>query len=165
MSESFWPSFRASRINQILNNSNSVSLQDMIELQLDNTNMLAKTILPHMLSGIVYADLNKNEIEVYNKIKNWNYQNINNSIGASIFDLWFKKIEENTWIDNLGKQDEYTKWPAVDKLSELIESNQSSSWFDNKETDTIETLTDICNQSFYDVCKKDINKMVDVFVF
>ena len=151
LSESFWPSFRASRINQILNQSNNVSVQNMIDLQLDNTNMLAKTILPYMLKGIVYENLHNNEVEIYNKIKNWNYQNMKSSIGASIFDLWYKKIEENTWIDDLGEKDEYTKWPPIDKLSELIEFNQSSHWFDNKRTDMIENFINISNQSFKEI--------------
>ena len=151
LSESFWPSFRASRINQILNNTKNISLDDMELLQLDNTNMLAKTILPYMLNQVNIKSLNQYETRIFNIIKNWDYLNNNNSISASIFDLWYKKIEENTWRDDLGKKDEYTKWPQVDKLSELIENNPFSSWFDNKKTTPIENFTDISNQSFKEI--------------
>ena len=151
LSEAFWPSFRASRINQVLRSSDRISLEDMINLQLDNTNMLAKTILPYMLNTIVSNQLNQNEINIFHVIKKWDYQNINHSIAAPLFDLWYKKIEEKTWKDDLGMKDEYTKWPPIDKLSELIEHNHNSSWFDNKTTLEIENFTDISRQSFKEI--------------
>ena len=120
----------------------------MRNLQIDNTNMLAQTILPHMLNSISNITLSNNEIQIFHKIKNWNYKNFNQSIGATIFDLWYKKLEKNTWLDELGEKDEYTKWPSIDKLSELIEKNPNSLWFDNKETLIVENFSDISYKSF-----------------
>ena len=148
LSESFWPSFRASRINDVLYKSDNITVDDMRNLQIDNTNMLAQTILPHMLNSISNITLSNNEIQIFHKIKNWNYKNFNQSIGATIFDLWYKKLEKNTWLDELGEKDEYTKWPSIDKLSELIEKNPNSLWFDNKETLIVENFSDISYKSF-----------------
>jgi len=162
LSESFWPSFRASRINEILENKNQVSLNDMTLLQLDNTNMLAKAILPYMLSQINSQILNQDELEILDIIKNWDYFNNKNSIGASIFDAWYKQIEKNTWIDDLGEKDEYTKWPQVDKLSELIRNNPLSSWFDNQKTIHIEKFSDIAQQSFKEISNSLLTKLKNI---
>ena len=157
LSESFWPSFRALRINEVLQNNNNISIDDMVSLQLDNTNMLAKTILPHMLKQINSEILNPSELLIFNDIKKWDYINNQNSVGASIFDLWYKQIEKNTWLDDLGEKNEYTKWPQVDKLSELIEMSPFSSWFDNKETLHIENFSHIATESF-----KEISNQIEI---
>ena len=47
---------------------------------------------------------------------------------------WYKTIEKLTWVDDIGTKDEYTMWPRIDKLRELIAFYPQSQWFDNKHT-------------------------------
>ena len=149
LSETFWSSFRAKRINDVLSKNKQITIQEMKNLQNDNTNMLAKTILPHMISSIDELNLDKKiYVQIFDTLKNWNYENINTAISPTIFDIWYKYIENETWIDNFGIKDEYTMWPPIDKLCELIEKNQSSEWFDNANTKTVETFNDISSKGF-----------------
>ena len=153
LSETFWPSFRAIKINEVLSTSTKHTLESMQNLQNDNTNMLALTILPHMINAINSSDLNEIEYKLFSKIKNWNYNNNKNLIEPTIFDLWYNKINEKTWEDDLGKRDEYTMWPQIDKLSELIEYDKNSIWFDNKHTSIKENFDNISLNAFSDIVK------------
>ena len=71
------------------------------------------------------------------------------------------EIEKNTWSDDFGNSITDYIWPGIDKLEELILTNPNSQWFDNKNTEIIESLTDICNQSYNTTVQNLSNNMND----
>ena len=96
----------------------------------------------------------KNWLNILNE---WDYQYSKESVAATFFENWFSEIEKNTWADDFGNNSKSYIWPEINKLEELIINNPHSKWFDNKNTDYIETLSDIVNQSFNNIFQKISN--------
>ena len=157
LSENFAPSYRATQIHKLINSkSKNMTMQDMIEIQLDNTYLFAQSTLPILLSLIEnniieISDEQEKWIEILN---NWNYQYIKTSKAPSFFEEWIKNIEKNTWEDDLNDN----VWPGINKLEDLIINSPNSEWFDIKNTDSKETLVDICINSFNNVIETLSNK-------
>ena len=154
LSEYFAPSYRASQINIRLDTLYQATIDDMIDIQLDNTSLIAKNILPKLLKLLVIIDDDANAIMWLEILKQWDYQYNSNSLASTFFENWKTEIEKNTWLDDFGNGIDKYIWPGIDKLEELILYDPNSKWFDNKNTENIETLLDICNQSYNNVVKK-----------
>ena len=162
LSEYFAPSYRATQINVRLDTLYKGTIDDMISIQLDNTSLIAKNILPKLLSLI---EVEKDSIDAKNWmdiLKKWDYEYNKESIAATFFENWLYEIEKNTWEDDFGNSIDAYIWPEINKLEELIINNPKSKWFDNKNTDYVEILDDIANQSFNDITKKLSGKIEEL---
>ena len=154
LSEYFAPSYRATQINIQLDTLYDATIKDMINIQLDNTSLLAKNILPKLLSIIKHEDNEESNYWI-NILNNWNYKYNGESSAPTFFENWFDEIEKNTWQNDLGNINTEYIWPEINKLEELIVNNENSKWFDDKSTkNIIETFSDICNKSFNNTVTK-----------
>ena len=154
LSEYFAPSYRASQINIRLDTLYKATIDDMMDIQLDNTSLIAKNILPKLLELVVITEDNVDGMKWLEILNQWDYQYDNMSLASTFFENWRMEIEKNTWLDDFGNELDKYIWPGIDKLEELILNNPNSKWFDNKNTDNIENLIDICNLSYNNVVNK-----------
>ena len=161
LSEYFAPSYRASQINIRLDTLYQGTIEDMIDIQLDNTSLIAKNILPKLLEIIEITQDSTNALAWLDILNNWDYKYSNQSVASTFFENWRMEIEKNTWSDDFGNSITDYIWPGIDKLEELILTNPNSQWFDNKNTEIIESLTDICNQSYNTTVQNLSNNMND----
>jgi len=161
LSEHFAPSYRATQIHKMINDKNTnMTIQDMINIQLDNTSLFAQATLPKLL--LIIEEKYKAEsketksisYEWIDILKKWDYQYTGTSIAPTFFEEWINDIEKNTWADDLGN----IIWPEINKLEDLIINSPNSIWFDIKTTDKKETLIDICSISFKNIVQKLTNK-------
>ena len=89
--------YRGERVNQVLSENDSLTMKDMIDLQVDVTSLPAKKLIPYLVN----IDLNVEQREFRNKLKNWDYKLTPNSVEASIYVFWENKIKEeatNTFV-------------------------------------------------------------------
>ena len=89
--------YRGERVNQVLSENDSLTMKDMIDLQVDVTSLPAKKLIPYLDN----IDLNVEQREFRNKLKNWDYKLTPNSVEASIYVFWENKIKEeatNTFV-------------------------------------------------------------------
>ena len=161
LSEYFAPSYRASQINIRLDTLYKGTVNDMIDIQLDNTSLIAKNILPKLLEIVEITQDSANALAWLEILNNWDYKYSNKSIASTFFENWRMEIEKDTWSDDFGNSTTDYIWPGIDKLEELILTNPNSEWFDNKNTDIIESLTEICNQSYKTTVQNLSNELND----
>ena len=89
--------YRGERINQVLSENDSLTMKDMIDLQVDVTSLPAKKLIPFLDN----VDLDMKQTEYRNILKNWDYKLTPNSVEASIYVFWENKIKEearNTFV-------------------------------------------------------------------
>jgi penicillin amidase len=141
-------SYRASQINQQLDQLKSADVDDMKQLQFDNTNGKAKNVLPVLLNILQSEQLSDDANQWLTIMKAWDYKNTKLSTEASFFDTWRKKIEYETWADEFGQGDNQYLWPYFNQLDEMIRFQPASKWFDNQHTSKKETLVEICYTAF-----------------
>jgi penicillin amidase len=149
---SFWePSSRIERIVATLASDSSVTIEDMISLQNDSYSSFAATLTPQILE--IINDQQEYDFSLpVSYLENWDYKYSNSSTAASIFDVFFTKLTENTLKDEFGDA-AYQNFVVhelipVRTMTELLKD--SSSFFDNSSTDVIESRNQIVLQSMQD---------------
>ena len=82
--------YRGERVNQVLSENDSLTMKDMIDLQVDVTSLPAKKLIPYLDN----VDLNVEEREYRDILKNWDHRLTPNSIEATIYVFWENKIKD-----------------------------------------------------------------------
>ena len=155
-------SFRASRINQMIEESTQVDYSYMQKMQLDNKNIFAEKLLNEILPIIGNLDLNNLELEIYNRFKNWDYNYNHNSIEATIFDEFYKTLEKMVWEDEFIDNNDKLLWPNEEILLYFLINEKKSVWFDNINTTPIEDINYIIEKSYKNSIKKLIDKLGEI---
>jgi penicillin amidase len=159
MSEFYWMSYRVSQINTRLDTLTSATIEDVRDIQLDNTSRKAQNILPVIIPLIDLSNLTDYEIDWLEKLINWDYVYDFNSIEATFYDTWEHNLESLAWEDEFGPDDKDYIWPYFNKLDELIRYEPDSKWLDIKLTEKVETLAHISYQSFRKTAKELRNRL------
>jgi penicillin amidase len=146
---SFWePASRIQRIEEVLNSSNTIGLNDVEKLQTDVYSKFAEQLTPIILEYI--NSQNEYDFSIaLSYLENWDYKYTASSTAASIFDVFFLRFTENTLKDEFG-EDLYKHFIRhelipVRVIPHLISSN--STLFDDLSTENIENVQDIVLKS------------------
>lgn len=142
-----WEAYRNRRINQVLRESDSITVADMMNLQGDNYNLKASESLPLFLSNLDTTTLTANERVIYNSLQTWNYFNTAESEAASFYEAWWDKLMPMIW-DEMTKDGVTLVRPTTFNTIKLIKEKPDLSFFDIQETPEKETIREILQLSF-----------------
>jgi penicillin amidase len=148
----FAPYERGQRINDQLNGMKNITVDSMRKLQGDAYSLMAENILPHVLPLVNPNQLNPNQKRAFELTKKWNNYFDANSIAASVFDLWMKRLNDNIWKDEFSVAEIPMRFPSRDRTVQLIQKEPNSKWFDNVKTPQKETLNELVNEAFKFTC-------------
>ncbi len=144
----FAPYERGQRINARLSAMKNITVDSMSVLQSDSYSLTAENLLPYLLPLVTVNQLNNNQKKAFNSVTSWNKYFDAESIGASIFDLWIKRLNDNIWKDEFTVADIPMRFPSRDRTVQLIQKEPNAKWFDNINTPQKETLKDLANEAF-----------------
>jgi len=148
------PQYRIDRIREMLTEKSLLSIDDYKRMQGDHKSKLVES----MIDKINYVlasknDLNDIEMQSAKLLEEWDGILTKESIATTIFDQFHLELIQNLFLDELGEdlyadftKVEYTPYLAIDKI--WIDGN--SMWCDDINTEAIENLEDVINQSFQD---------------
>lgn len=142
--------FRGRRINSVLDNSEKVSAKDMKALQQDSYALHAAESLPSLLKYIDKSNLNKDEIEMLEALKTWDFIFQKDKVAPSVFQAWFESFYRETWDEFYAKEN--VNIPEYWRTIELLQNDPQNKYFDHKETTEKEIAKDIANRSFKAAC-------------
>lgn len=145
---SFAPSERGIRINERLQAMTNANADSLRMLQNDNFSVLARTLLPRLLSILETRALTPRQKAARILLSNWDYQNAPESVAASIFETWFPLLGKAIWADDFDTPGAPMEYPSRDRTLYLILKQPEAKWFDNLNTTEKETLPDLVYQSF-----------------
>lgn len=137
---------RAQLIKDKLSEKTKFTIDDMKKMQLDNTNEIAKRILPDLIHSLG-SNINEQSKKMIALLKKWEADFSKNSIAAHFYNEWWKNISYLTW-DELRIQDYYLRDPDPSILMKLILNEKKSKYFDKLNTNNIETSNDIIIEAF-----------------
>lgn len=141
----YFADYRGRLINEVLDDKEKVTVEDVKNLQLTTESLLARELLAICLPSLTIVGTDKKWVQ---ELKNWNHRFDRDLQIPILFDLWMKQIPKDLW-DELPVKKENTKLKTPEywrTLSEL--SLEESKYFDIKNTNKIETKADILNKSF-----------------
>jgi len=144
----FAPAERGIRINERLEKMSSANADSLRILQNDNYNVLARTILPKLLSILETTPLNSTYKAAQQVLTDWNYQNTPEKIAPSIFEEWLPALRSAVWNDEFDSPTAPMAFPSRDRLLYMILKQPDAKWFDNVKTPQKETLADVTISSF-----------------
>ncbi len=153
----FDPYMRGRRINQRLEEMKDITPQDMMGLQLDNKNLLSERVLDGMLALVDKSKLSETGSKAFDLLNNWNRFNDAEEIGPSIFVFWWEYLQREMWDDELATV-KGTLYPDVLITADIILDTLDSDWIDNKETEKVESKSEVLTTSFSKAVKELANK-------
>ena len=143
-----YPVARGLLINKRLTAMQQITPQDMMALQTDNYNIYAEELLPVLMKQINVAMLNADETKIFSILKSWNLRNDAASIGATVYNEWYKKFKTDVYDDEFAKAPQPIQIPFESTLIEATIRDSSYKFFDDINTTKKETLTDDALKSF-----------------
>ena len=150
LGDDFAPFERGRRINDLLENMENITVDDFREMLMDSYSYHASLALPVMLEAVLdSAEVGENapESNFIEQLVSWDYMNHGDKIEPSIFYVWWNHLYEAIWSSKY-ESDYIMRWPDRDKTVDLMLQNPQSIWFDDPETDNIETLEQLIRSSY-----------------
>ncbi len=150
--------YRGRRINELLEQGDNFTIEDMQNFQLDDLSIKAREFLPLILSNIDKEKLNSKETEIYQILSAWDYRYKAEQEAPYIFEQYCMIFENNVW-DEIEYEDYKISKPDFWRLYQLILENQKDPFFDIKTTTKKEEFGDIVRKTFTEVAEKiDLNE-------
>jgi penicillin G amidase len=147
-----YEAYRNRRINEVLAKTNNIKVQDLMKLQLDNYNLKAAESLPYFLTQLDSVNLKGEELTAYMTLKNWDYFNNAESVGASYYEAWWDMLMPMLW-DEMKKEGVELQRPTTFHTIKLLKEQPTLSFFDIQETSEKETAREVLRQSFSQAVK------------
>ncbi|MEL6535611.1 MAG: penicillin acylase family protein [Bacteroidota bacterium] len=139
--------YRNRRINSRLNEMDSIRVEDMQALQMDNYGLKAAENLPFMLDTLDEGSLSSAEQAVYDLLSLWNYMYELDEQGAVAFELWWDTLYSMVW-DEFAAKDLAMRWPDHYRTSQLLKEHPEDTVFDIRSTPSREYAVDVIRKSF-----------------
>jgi penicillin amidase len=144
-----WSSgFRAQRITDLLAANSSVAIEDIRDIHAQTYSLPAEALRPYLLT-IQAAD--KLQTQALDLIESWDLYLEADSAAASIYQVWYWYLVQNTLRDELGDDllsNYLNSYHALMMLDLMPQAG--SPWFDDKTTPQLETRDDIVHRSLVD---------------
>ncbi len=151
ISNQWEPSWRVQRINEVLSNSARLEVEDCQRLQLDLVSPQARIIVPEILRA--YPDTVTQDEDLRTALtyfRSWDFTMRQEDVPTSVFQSFLMRAIRNTFDDELGDAvarlyDTSAARPLI-ALTRLLQKD-SSAWFDDGTTPSVESKNDIIRRS------------------
>ena len=143
-----YPPYRGWQINKRLRAMNNITPEDMMKLQTDNYNVFGEMALPVLVNNMETEKLNAQEKKYFDILKKWDHINAPDSRGATLFVAIWDSLEIEVWKDELSKSGLKMTLPHESALLDNINKYPLFKFFDNINTDQVETLQDNVTAAF-----------------
>ncbi|MBO6523251.1 MAG: penicillin acylase family protein [Balneolaceae bacterium] len=159
LDDDFAPFERGRRINELLAGMENITKEDIRRMQMDNYSYHAATILPEMLEWINRERLSDTELEILAEAEAWDYLNKAELKAPGIFRWWWSNFYNGILSDEYSTTDASLRWPSRDRLIEVIKSEPEFEFFDNIETEEVESRQRVVTDAF----KETVEELTDAY--
>jgi penicillin G amidase len=134
--------YRGYIINRNLDSMQNITPADMQKLQTDNYRVLSE-FAKDVLMLIDESRLSQEEKKYLTVYRSWNSRNDPQERGATVFEVWWKALEDTIWSDEIRSTDLPMPWPNESTLVESLHRDSVYKFVDNIKTPQQETLQDM----------------------
>ncbi|NNE32304.1 MAG: penicillin acylase family protein [Winogradskyella sp.] len=152
-----YETYRNRVINNFFNSKAQFSIEDFKDLHNNNYNLKAAELVPHMLEQMDVSDLTDEEENLYNEIKDWQFNNDIHEVGPSIFRQWYANLYDMLW-DEFDIENTVLDKPFNYQTVFLLKNKGDDAFMDIQNTPETETAKDLFLLSF----KKAVKRLVDI---
>ena len=134
--------YRAARLEQVLDETAPHSMEDALNLMLDDVSLAAQELLPLMLA--VRAD-SPREADALARLRRWDHTMDRRRAEPLIFSMWLRELNRQLYADELGAAFDYY-WREHPKVVISMLTSERA-WCDRTDTDAVETCEEILGTS------------------
>jgi penicillin amidase len=142
-----YEAYRNRRINNLLREAGSVTVADMMNLQLDTYSIKAEEVLPVLLGFVDSSILTTEELNTLNVLKSWDYYYKKDAEAPAYFENWWRNLFASIW-DEMRNDSLSLSYPTAWNTIHLIKTKPDFAFFDDQSTTEKETLTHLVRQAF-----------------
>jgi len=147
----YWePSDRITRIRQLLNGKEKLSVADFKKMHTDSYCPLASELTPKLIEVLKRKFSSKEAKPLIDRLSKWDFVMSKESVAACLYETTYLKMMENIFTDELGEvlfqaYLQTTVFPP--RAVRMMTRKGNSQWFDDVSTSKTETLDDIIVKS------------------
>ncbi len=132
----FWAQpYRFERIKEVLEANDSLTVEDMMNLQMDQYNLYAREFLPDLLTSIKLQDQDGKYADVINLLEDWDLVDTKDSGAPLVFHTLMLKLQEVLFKDQMP-EDMYNlmsgKFNITDQLLRTAYAGGKSIWIEEQ---------------------------------
>lgn len=132
----FWAQpYRFERIKEVLAANDSLTVEDIKKLQMDQHNLYAREFLPYLLTSIKAQDQNGKYKDVIKLLENWDMVDAKDSGAPLVFHTLMEKLQEVLFKDQMPEdmyELMYGKFNITDQLLRTAYAGKNSIWIDEQ---------------------------------
>jgi penicillin amidase len=154
----YFEEYRGRYLNRRLAEMDSITVQDMMALQYDSYSLKAEDFMDLLKIHIKKGALNKDELEVWHQLKDWDYKYTKNQIEPTIFEMWFDTLEYLVYDEILALEDKKSDkqtiiLPEQYNLLHLLKRDTANVVIDIVGTPKRESIGDVFTLAFQKTCQ------------
>lgn len=154
----YFEEYRGRYLNRRLTEMDSITVKDMMALQYDAYSVKAEDFMDLLKLHLKKGDLNKDELEVWHQLKDWDYKYTKNQIEPTIFEMWFDTLEylvydEILALENKKSGKQTIILPEEYNLLHLLKRDTINPVIDIVATTKREYIGDIFTLAFQKTCQ------------
>ncbi|MGE7091367.1 penicillin acylase family protein [Lysinibacillus sp. NPDC048646] len=132
----FWAQpYRYERIKEVLEANDSLTIEDMMNLQMDQHNLYAREFLPDLLTSLKAQDKDGKYAEVITQLVNWDMVDAKESSAPLVFHTLMEQLQEVLFKDEMPL-DMYNlmagKYNITDQLLRQAYAGEKSTWIEEQ---------------------------------
>lgn len=132
----FWAQpYRFERIKEVLAANDSLTVEDIMNLQMDQHNLYAREFLPYLLTSIKTQDQDEKYKDVITLLENWDMVDAKDSGAPLVFHMLMEKLQEVLFKDQMPEdmyELMYGKFNITDQLLRTAYGGKNSIWMDEQ---------------------------------
>jgi penicillin amidase len=140
--------YRSQRIREVLADDDELSMEEMLDLQLDTLSPMAPTLVPHLLDVRLPRGYYSGGRQL---LRDWDHRMDADSAAAAYYNVVWSNLLELTFDDELvgdARPDGGQRWFAV--VTDLLDRPEDQFWDDRRTDETVEQRDDILTQALLD---------------
>ncbi len=158
ISNYYAPAFRFKRITEMLTEVEKFDVSDFKRMHSDVTSLFAKGWLAPMIEVLEGAELSDVERDALAQLQNWDYVDDAGNASPAIFYATINEMTRRTFKNRVG-EDFYGKMlkysfimhnAMTNMILKRESTGEESTWFDDPETEEVETFDELVVASFKD---------------
>lgn len=124
--------YRYERISEVLEQGDNLTTEDMMALQMDQTNLQAREFVPIFLDVIEKTNLSDSEAQAISLLEEWDYVDDVEAVQPLIFHHWINSIEDILYHELPDGVMELfnSRGQTTDELLRRAANGESSTWVD-----------------------------------
>ncbi|WP_299336827.1 penicillin acylase family protein [uncultured Psychroserpens sp.] len=147
-----YDTYRSRIINDFFRAKHQFSVEDFKTLQNKTFNLKASELLPYVFETMDTSGLTPEELEVYNQIKDWDFNSDIDKLAPSIWRNWWPKLYMSVW-DEYKVDDMALDRPFTYQTIYMLTNDPTNEFMDIVDTPEQETAQDLFLLSFKDAAK------------